>query len=289
MTGYGDAECTREGLSYALEIRSVNNRYFKMVIKLPEMLQSFEPEVDKLLRSRLGRGSINYQLRIRSAEGSSVAAINMASLRGYVSKLQELVQEGLVETIDVAALLALPGVCAHPEPDEQMREQLWEVVQDISHQAVDKLIAMRREEGLALANDLLGNTRQIRELADATVQRSPQVVVEYQDRLKSRVSQLLADAQLSVDSDDLLREIAIFAERCDISEEIIRLKSHLDQFEQLCQAEEHTGRKLDFLAQEMLREVNTIGSKANDALIARHVVDMKGLIDRLKEQVQNVE
>lgn len=289
MTGYGDAECSFEGLDYALEIRAVNNRYFKLSIKLPETMQFFEPTAEKLLRARLSRGSINYQLRARSSDDACANEINVAALRAYAAQLQVLVDEGLLDKVDVASLLVLPGVCTSREPDPQTRERMVEIVKGLTEKAIDKLIAMRREEGLALAEDLFKHAAEIRNLADETAKQAPQVVTAYNKRLKTRADELLADAQLTIDQDALLREVAVFAERCDIAEELVRMKSHLDQFEQLCRGNEHVGRKLDFLAQEMLREVNTIGSKANDAGIARNVVEMKGLIDRIKEQVQNVE
>ena len=289
MTGYGDAEDMRDGLNYALEIRSVNNRYFKAALKLPESMQFFEPEAEKLLRTRLRRGSVNYQLKVKSSDSSAASEINVSLLRAYADQLRVLVEEGHVEKIDISSLLALPGVCTPREVDSQARAQMAVVAEELTDRAVDKLIAMRREEGQALAKDLLKHAADLRKLADRTAERAPEIVVAYQERLKTRVDELLADAGLAVEKDDLLREIAVFAERCDISEELIRLRSHLDQFEQLCNSNDHAGRKLDFLAQEMLREVNTIGSKANDASIARAVVDMKGLIDRIKEQVQNVE
>jgi uncharacterized protein (TIGR00255 family) len=147
---------------------------------------------------------------------------------------------------------------------------------------------MRREEGQALVRDLLGQTGQLRDLAASTARRAPDVVRDYQRRLKVRVDQLLSGGALELDGDSLLREVAVFADRCDISEELTRVGSHLDQFEALCRSEDAAGRKLDFVAQELLREVNTIGSKANDATITRLVVDMKSCIERIKEQVQNV-
>ena len=289
MTGYGDAECTRDELSYALEIRSVNNRYFKLTTKLPDSMQFFEAEADKLLRVRLNRGSINYQLKIKSGDAGAGAQINIEALRAYAAQLQVFVQEGLVDKIDLASLLSLPGVTGGCEIDAQTRAHMARVATELTEQAIEKVIAMRREEGLALGEDLLKQAAEIRGLAGETAKRAPQVVTAYQAKLKTRVDQLLADVKLEVEQDDLLREVAVFADRCDICEELTRLTSHLDQFEQLCNGNENVGRKLDFLAQEMLREVNTIGSKANDATIARNVVNMKSLIDRIKEQVQNVE
>lgn len=289
MTGYGDAECSHDELSYTLEIRSVNNRYFKLTTKLPDSMQFFDTEVEKLLRVRLNRGSINYQLKIKSGDAGAGTQINIEALRAYAAQLQVFVQEGLVDKIDLASLLSLPGVTGGCEIDAQAREQMARVVMELTEQAIEKLIAMRQEEGLALGEDLLKQAAEIRCLAGETAERAPQVVAAYQAKLKTRVDQLLADVKLEVEQDDLLREVAVFADRCDICEELTRLTSHLDQFEQLCHGNDNVGRKLDFLAQEMLREVNTLGSKANDATIARNVVNMKSLIDRIKEQVQNVE
>ena len=289
MTGYGDAECMRDGLSYTLEIRSVNNRYFKLTTKLPESMQFFDADVEKFLRGRLNRGSVNYQLKIKSGDASAGTKIIIEALRAYAAQLQVFVQEGLVDKIDLASLLLLPGVTGGCEIDAQTREHMAQVAMELTEQAIEKLIAMRREEGLALGQDLLKQAAEIRGLAGETAARAPQVVAAYQAKLKPRVDQLLADVKLEVEQDDLLREVAVFADRCDICEELTRLTSHLDQFEQLCNGHDNVGRKLDFLAQEMLREVNTIGSKANDATIARNVVNMKSLIDRIKEQVQNVE
>ncbi len=289
MTGYGDAECSSGGLNYALEIRSVNNRYFKSAVKLSERVQFFEPEVDKLLRARLGRGSINYQLKIKDSDAGTANEINTDLLRSYADQLRVLVEDGVVDKIDMASLLTLPGVCSAPDLDPHQREQIAETTRRLTAEAIDKLIAMRREEGQALARDLHTHTAALRTLIDQTAELAPQVVVSYKNRLQTRVDELLADVQLNIEQDALLREVADFAERCDIAEELIRLRSHLDQFDQLCNGDDYVGRKLDFLAQEMLREANTIGSKANDAAIARNVVEMKGAIDRIKEQVQNVE
>ncbi|MCG3137928.1 MAG: hypothetical protein HJJLKODD_01783 [Phycisphaerae bacterium] len=288
MTGFGDATTLQEGVNYAVEVRSVNNRYYKAVIKLPELLQSLESDVDRLLRQRLQRGSVTYHLKLRSS-GPMMPALDLELLRSYARQLQPLVNEGLIGQLDLSALLALPGVCALPELDEETRQRLWQQISQLTDVALDKLLAMRRDEGRVLAEDLLKHTKQVREWSEQIAQRAPLMVQEYQHRLLSRVNELLAERQLSLQENDLLREISIFAERCDISEELVRLGSHLEQFELLIRNGEQAGRKLDFLAQEMLREANTVGSKAGDAAITRAVVEIKGLIDRLKEQVQNVE
>jgi len=154
---------------------------------------------------------------------------------------------------------------------------------------LDHLIEMRRLEGQSLCDDVLKQCRQIRESLVAVAERAPIVLQDYHQRLLQRANELIADSRLQLQIEDVKREVALFAERCDVNEEITRLGSHLDQFENLCRGGDQAGRKLDFLAQELLREANTIASKANDATVAHHIVDVKGAIDRLKEQVQNVE
>lgn len=288
MTGYGEAQHNEDGVSYALEIRSLNGRYLKISIKLPEALSLFEPEVEKLLRHRLTRGSVFYTLRIRDNTPQAAQEINPAALASYVRQLQAVALSGPVQ-IDLAALLALPGVCQPPEIDEATRERQWKALSELTHRVLDHLIGMRRTEGKSLCEDLIKHCRQIREHLAGVAARAPVVLKEYNQRLLQRTNELIADGRLQLQMDDLKREVAVYAERCDVNEEITRLSSHLDQFESLCRGGEQAGRKLDFLAQELLREANTIGSKANDAQIAHHVVEIKGAIDRLKEQVQNVE
>lgn len=288
MTGYGDAQHMEDGVGYALEIRSLNNRYLKPSIKLPEHLQFLEAEVDKLLRTRLVRGTLNYTLRVRDTSAQAAYEINVAALQAYLNQLNAVRATGPV-SVDLATVLALPGVCQPPEMDEAQREHQWKIVSALTSDAMEKLVAMRAEEGRALREDLLKHTAAIRNELAAIAERSPTVVTEYLKRLTQRVNDLVGQAKLQLAEQDLAKETALFAERCDVSEEISRLKSHLDQFDKLCDSKQHAGRKLDFLAQEMLREANTIGSKSNDTEIARHIVEIKALIDRLKEQVQNVE
>jgi len=290
MTGYGEAHHTQNGVDYALEIRSLNNRYFKTGVKLPESLQYLEPEVDKLLRGRLQRGSVTYVLRIRNRGTGGAYAINRDALSHYLRQIQDVeLPEGVQAQVDLAAILAMPGVCQAPEQDEAEKEAAWAVVKTLTEQALERLGEMRRAEGRALRGDLLGQCARIRALAAEIGERAPAVVMEYQQKLRDRVAQLVRDAKLDIDKDSLVREVAVYADRSDINEEITRLTSHLEQFSKFCDSPELAGRKLDFLTQEMLREANTMGSKSNDAFIAARVVEIKGSIDRLKEQVQNVE
>ena len=291
MTGYGDAQASVDGVSYALEIRSLNNRYFKAAIKLPETLQFFEGEVEKLLRARLGRGSVSFVLRMRS-DSATEYKINPGAFQDYVDQMCAVrLPDGVHATLDLGSVASMPGVCQVPILDEAVRNKYWKIICGLVEEALDAVVVMRRAEGEALCEDLLSHCARAREHLSKIGRRAPGIVQDYHERLQTRVQMLLneGEAKIELDMDALAREVAIYAERCDISEELARLASHLEQFSTLCHSKEHAGRKLDFLAQEMLREANTVGSKSNDAEITRHVVEVKGLIDRMKEQVQNVE
>ena len=288
MTGFGDATAQRDATHYALELRSLNNRYFNPVIKVPDALMSLEPEVEVQLRERLGRGSITYILKLRTDAADAAYPINVAALKSYVAQLQSIgyLKDGHV---DLAALLALPGVCQERTDDVAEAERHGPVVRELTATAIDKLLGMRRREGKALYDDLDKHLSIIEANVRVIETRAPFVVGEYHRRLTSRVNDLIHKAELKLNEGDLLKEIAVFAERSDIGEEIQRLRHHCRQFRDSCLGGEHAGRKLDFIAQEMLREANTIASKGNDATIAGHIVEVKGAIDRIKEQVQNVE
>lgn len=290
MTGYGAEQCAEHGASYTVELKSVNNRYLKLSIKIPEPLQYLESDIEKLLRKKLLRGSVTYALRVRYEKDADLRSINLDVMQQYIDRLSSLrTPTEIKTTIDLAALTQLPGVCEPPELDEQKRNQYRETIQQLTQQALDHLLLMRDEEGRALYGDLVKGCEAIRKEIETIRSRAPQVIHEYHERLHSRVSILMQQSKLQLEADALAREIAIYAERCDIEEEITRLLSHLEQFDQVCHRGENVGRTLEFLAQELLREANTIASKSNDATICRSVVEIKGQIDRLKEQAQNVE
>ena len=289
MTGFGDATAERNGTHYAVEIRSLNNRYFKPIIKLPETISGLEPELESMLRERLGRGSITYILKMRSDSAEAAYHINTQALKSYLQQLQQVKGLDRLVQIDLASLVQLPGVCQEPRDETDEIERHGPVVRELTAKAVEKLNGMRNREGEQLFKELMRHVQLIAANLKEIATRAPSVVEEYHRRLSQRVNQLLSKAELKVNEPDLIKEVAVFAERADIAEEIQRLTSHLGAFEQACREGEHAGRKLDFISQEMLREANTIASKANDAQIARHIVEIKGAIDRLKEQVQNVE
>jgi len=290
MTGYGQAQGEFDGASYTVEVKAVNNRYFKTIIKLPDLLAFLEEDIEKLLRSSLTRGTVNYVLRLKEVSTDILFNIDEAALQKVVEKLNRAASAvGYEGTFDIGNLLSLPGMIRPISPDEEIAKQTREAVLDVSRKAVDKLKQMRAIEGNFLAEELKGHCRAIEKDLEQIRVKSDIVVQEYAKKLQQRVDTLLAEAKLKMDQEILAREVAIFADRSDISEEIARMDSHLQQFVQSCEANDQAGRRLDFISQEMLRETNTIASKTSDGEITRCVVDMKCWIERIKEQIQNVE
>jgi uncharacterized protein (TIGR00255 family) len=289
MTGFGDATTESGGTHYAVEIRSLNNRFFKPVIKLPETVSGLEPELESMLREKLGRGSITYILKMRSDTAEAAYHLNIAALKSYLEQLQQVKGLDRFIQIDLASLVALPGVCQEPRDETDEIHKHGPIVRELTVKAIQKLDLMRHREGEGLFAELMRHVTVISTNLSEIGKLAPSVVEDYHKRLSQRVGQLMARAELRVSEIDLIKEVAVFAERADVCEEIQRLRSHLESFEQSCREGDHAGRKLDFIAQEMLREANTIASKANDAEIAKRIVEIKGAIDRLKEQVQNAE
>ena len=289
MTGFGAAQAEVQGVSYAVEARSVNNRYFKLTTKLPEMWAAAESEIDKRVRRHIQRGSVVLSVRMRIPEDQAAWRVNTAALRAYLEQLAMVeINADPQMRIDLGSMLSLPGVCEPPATDElcqTTRDGLMQLVD----KALDDLTAMRSREGEALREDLLGQCDVIESNLAAVRQRVPEVVKDYQQRLATRVQDLLDGGRANLDADVLAREVALFAERSDVAEEVQRLAGHVEQFRQSADSTEPAGRKLDFIAQEMLREANTIGSKANDAQIARAVLEIKTAVDRIKEQAANAE
>lgn len=289
MTGYGSAAGVADRVEYSVEIRSVNNRYFKPSIRLPDVWSRAEPEIEKLLRSRIRRGSVTVSVQMKLHDAEAAWEVNTAALNRYLEQLRPLeVQANPMLRVDLGSMMQLPGVCEPQDSDrivEQTRDRLFELVRE----ALDALVDMRRREGAEIERDLLGNCEMIERELDKVRQRSPVVVEEYRQRLSERVRELADSTDVLPAEQILAREVAVFADRCDIAEELSRLTAHVEQFRKAMGESEPSGRKLDFIAQEMLREANTIASKSADMDIARAVVEIKTGIDRIKEQVQNVQ
>lgn len=293
MTGYGEARHQGDGLNLTIELRSINNRYLKITVRAPEPYNLLEPEFEKILRRSVRRGTVQVHVRCDRQYAPQDYRVNTVALRSYLDQLRAVGAElgfgdaGAGGQL-LAQALALPGVVAEPgsvalDPDE------WPIFVKVLEAAAGKLQAMRREEGRAMAQELLAYRDQIAaELAHIRA-RAPAVVTAYRDRLHERVRGLLSELDVALDRNELIKEVSIFAERSDVAEEVVRLASHLDQFQEILNEPESPGRKLEFLTQEMFREANTIGSKASDVAISRHVVEIKGTLEKIRELVLNVE
>ncbi len=290
MTGFARVCREIDGISYAVEIRSVNNRYFKPSLRVPEAVSFLEQEIESLLRQNIYRGAVNYMLRFKNVSGEPMYDVDAGAMKSYIDKLNGIqCNSGVQCRINLADLLVLPGVIRPQEPDGDKVEYFKKAVFAVTSDAIAQFKKMRAIEGQSLADDLKQQCSRIRVLLEEIKNRSKVVVTEYQVRLASRVKDLMAAVRLELDKDILAREVALFADRSDISEEIIRLTSHIEQFLANCDTGEFAGRKLDFISQEMLREANTIASKASDSQICLNVVEIKTCIERIKEQVQNIE
>ncbi|MBI2825979.1 MAG: YicC family protein [Planctomycetia bacterium] len=290
MTGYGEAQGQHDGATAAIEVRTINSRYFKLSVKCLEGYSALEPEIEGVVRQQIRRGTIQVALRIDRPFAPEAYRLNKPLLASYRRQVEELLAEWNVRApLPLESLLLLPGVASEQLTPKADVSADWPLVKRTLEAALENLARMRTDEGRAMADDLLINCQTIsRELAEIDA-RAPLVVESYRARIGERLQKSLAEFQITLDPADLIKEVSLFAERSDISEEIVRLRSHLEQFDQLLAAPDSAGRKLEFLTQEMFREANTIGSKANDVPIARHTIEIKAAIERMREMIQNVE
>lgn len=290
MTGFGDASGNDTGSVYSVEVRSVNNKFLKTTIRIPDRLASLEPEIEQIVRSVISRGSVTVTINCTETDEGAAQEINVPALRKYAQQIADAIGAP-IETISVAHLVSLPGVLCPPLEDETRLQRARVAIRPLITLALEHLVAMRSREGIALHDDLAGHLDIISERLEIISQSAPRVIAEYEQRLKARMQSLISDAGVDIEQTDLIREIAIYAEKTDIAEEIARLSEHLIHFKDLLADESGRpiGRTMDFLAQELLREANTIASKSPDAAMSRLIVEIKGAIDRIKEQVQNAE
>ena len=290
MTGFGDARFQDERLSASVEVRAVNNRYLKISTKCSEAYASLEGEIERIVRESISRGTVNVAIRVDRLWSAAEFALNQVALKSYWSQLQAAARElGAPPPAEMGHLLSAPGVISDESRGSADVQADAEIIRRLLAEALLKLHGFRVEEGRSMERELEENGRTIaRGLQDVTI-LAPQVVAEYRTKMLDRVRQLLADSGVGVAESDLIREVSIFSDRSDINEEITRLRSHLEQFQVFIREPVSTGRKLDFLSQEMNREVNTIGSKANNVAIAHCVVEMKAAIEKMREILQNVE
>ncbi len=287
MTGFGSGEARSGGRLVRVEVRSVNHRHLQAKLRLPPEAAHLEADIDALVRRRLTRGAVTLGLQVVREGGAAAARIDEEVLEAYAQRLRALAPRlGLEGGIVLADLLVLPGVLA--AEDGEADAGFDKLVLKAVRAALAELCAMREREGAALAADLGKHAAEIDRLVRRIAKRMPSVVRRHQETLRKRVRDLLAD-EAAISSADLARELALLADRLDVSEELSRLDAHLAALSGLLEKGGTIGRKLDFLAQEFFREANTVGSKCNDAKVTHTVVDLKTSIERLREQVQNIE
>ncbi len=290
MTGFGHSSIDRDGIHVASEIKSVNNRYLKLSVRLPDAIARFESDIERVVRARVSRGSVQLGIRIRLPAGQSEHSIDQEVLRAYQHQLKTMKLE--VPTWappTMGELLQLPGVVVDSEFPEDLVNALWPAVESAINEALNHFHDFREREGESMRQDLDRQCEVIESELSTVASEAPQTITDYRDKLLERVRRLIGDASVSIGENDIIREVALFADRCDINEEITRLRSHIEQFRRMLNGPQSQGRKLEFIGQEMFREINTIGSKANSVAIAHSVVEMKAAIERIREVLQNVE
>ena len=287
MTGYGKATLSRENREYQIEIKSVNHRYLDMNIKMPRTISYLEEEVKKTIMTYVKRGKVDVFITFEnnSTEGRKIQ-INKEIASVYIKELKKLAEEeNILANIEVTEISKYPDVLSIQ--NEQNEEKIKQELIEVTKQAVQKLVEMRSAEGSKMAQDLLQRVEEVQQNVTKISDQSTGLIQDYVVKLESRIKELLPNHE--IDQNRLVQEVVIFADKCSVQEEITRLNSHIAQFKNFLQAEENIGKKLDFLIQEMNRETNTIGSKANCLEITNKVIDIKTQLENIREQIQNIE
>jgi uncharacterized protein (TIGR00255 family) len=288
MTGFGRAEETDGGRDILVEVKSVNHRFFDFNARISRGYGFLEEKLKTALKSQVSRGKIDVLVAVEPADGEDVTVqVNHSLVSGYLDALYEIRRRyNLPDDISVDTVARFPDVfTVRRAPEDE--DALWEEVRHVLEKAMDPFLAMRAAEGAHMKEDVLGRANTILKLVSGIEERSPQTVEEYRNKLKERISGVLEGA--AVDEGRILTEAAVFADKVSVDEETVRLRSHVSQFSDMLESGGPVGRRLDFLVQEMNREANTIGSKCADAGIAHMVVDLKAEIEKIREQIQNIE
>ena len=288
MTGFGRACKEIDGYMITVEIKSVNHRYFEFSCRCPRQYGFIDDKIKSFINSKVARGKIECFVGIEALNTESADVVVNNTLAGaYVKALKELSDNyGLKEDFGASTVARFPDVLIVRKSEED-ENKIWQLVKTVADEAVEKFIEMRKVEGKRMYDDVYSRSQFILDTVSFIEERSPQTVKEYNDKLVERVHELLGD--VSLDENRLLQEVAIYADKVAVAEETVRLRSHISQLRDFISSDEAVGRKLDFLIQEINRETNTIGSKCNDVEIARKVVDVKAEIEKIREQIQNIE
>lgn len=289
MTGFGRGEASENGMTATVEIKSLNSRYLDLSVRLPQRLQDKELEVKERVQKKVNRGKLNITMYVSESEtGEPSIAVDEKKVKGYVEILKNLRNAaGISDDITIEDIIQFGDVFINKEEDEKIIEQKWLLGEKALEQAVDSLFAMRTQEGSQLKNDLVDRINFIDDNLEIITKETEGRGEEVRAKLHERVKNIIEEEK--VDPDRLELEIAILADKMDITEEIVRLRSHLKFFLEAVEQPEPAGRRLNFLTQEINRELNTIGSKANNSDIAQYVVKCKEALEQIREQVQNVE
>lgn len=288
MTGYGRFEGSVDGRNAVFEIKSVNHRFFEFQCRLPKGMGFLEEGIKQLVSGYVTRGKVDVYVSIDEDENvASDVKINHSLAAGYVSAMKELRDKyGLADDISVSSIACYPDIFTVSKPQENV-ESLTALVQKAGKTAINEFVSMREREGEKLKADILERTRTILEYVSYIEEYSPKTVEDYRTRLYEKIKEVLSDT--TIDEQRILTEAAIFADKTAVDEETVRLRSHISQLETMLSQDEPVGRKLDFIVQEMNREANTVGSKVCDTALAHKVVDIKSEIEKIREQVQNIE
>ena len=290
MTGYGRGECAQNGFKVTVELSSVNRKQSEIAVNLPRELEVLEAQIRDEVNKVVARGRLTVRVSMHSAEttAASQIRIDLPLAKAYAKEFQKLAKElKLSDPVTIDQIVRCPGVL-HTAGEIDEAEDLWPIVEKALREGLTALVKMREREGAHLSKDLMTRMATVQKAWAKVLKRAPEVQKRYRDQLIHRIKNAGLETP-SLDDERLIKEVVYFADRSDISEELTRLQSHFQQFNDCLKAREPVGRTLDFLAQEMNREVNTIGAKANDAIISREVVILKAELERFREQVQNVE
>lgn len=288
MTGFGSSQVENGGFAVSAEVRCVNNRHLKVSVRCPDSWSSKEHEIEKLIRQSIARGTVNVSLRVQGIGPREDTLINQPLLEAYWHQMRSICAHLSAPMPSIGEFMLLPGV-AIDETGAGVSEEDWKLVELAISKALVNVQEFREREGQAMRDEIRSLIGQLRQCRQGILERAPLVIANYRDKIRDRVTQLLNGTGASVTDQDLIREVSLFADKCDITEELTRVQSHLGQFEDSLTAHPSAGKKLDFLCQELNREVNTIGSKSNDVAITHRVVDAKAMVEKLREIVQNVE
>ncbi|HZE98973.1 MAG TPA: YicC/YloC family endoribonuclease [Planctomycetota bacterium] len=288
MTGFGSASLRERRMDIGVEVRSVNHRFLTIKISLPDALARRENEIEQLIRGRLGRGSVSVSVSVKTPRDADPSLPDLSTFQAVAKQLRDIQKAlGLKGEIRMEDLLAVPSLWSNGSAESD--EDLWPRVKKLLPKALDELVETREREGKKIAGAFEQHLGNIEGRLGKVQSRVPAVVETYQKRLDDRIQQLLTQRGLEAAKLDIVKEVAIHADRCDTSEEIQRLRAHIGEFRKIAGQKGQLGRRLDFLTQEMGRETNTIASKANDGEIAACAVEMKADLEKIKEQVENVE